>query len=100
MRKTIKYITSRLSYFAKSSVGIVARLFGLHKRTDGYDGSQLQSAIGVLIVGMLTGILILGIEFPIIIWIAVVFGTLMLVNLDDALMLTAVYAKQGVKQNE
>lgn len=99
MRSFIKHGITRLSHFASSVVTIMARLFGVQKKTDGYDSSQLSSAVWIFMLGIPAGLFAIGAEFPIALWAAIVFGILMLVNLDDALMLTAAYAEQGIKQN-
>ncbi len=42
----------------------------------------------------------MGVEFPVLVWMSIVFGTLAIVNLDEALMLTALYAEHGARREE
>lgn len=91
----LKSGANHLSYCTKSIITVAARLFGIRIQKDGeYDSKQLASAVWIFILGTVTGLFIFGIDFPIMIWAIVVFSMLTLVNLDEALMLTALYAEQ------
>jgi hypothetical protein len=97
--KFFKHGISRLSNATKGIVTIMARLFGIRAKKDGkYDSTQLSSAVWIFALGIPAGLFIAGMDFPIMLWAAIVFGTLALVNLDEALMLTVIYAEHGVKK--
>ena len=87
--------TSKLSGFIRGVLDVGARLFGIRQTEDGYDSSQLSSAVWIFAIGIPVGLFLAGMNFPITIWAAVVFGTLAIVNLDEALVLTASYTEKG-----
>jgi hypothetical protein len=97
----IKLGSSRLSNLTKGVITVVARLFGIKEtKSKGYDSSQLASAVWIFALGIPAGLFIIGMNFPVPLWAAVVFGLLAIVNLDEALMLTAIYAEHGVHRKE
>jgi hypothetical protein len=99
--KFIKLGVSHLSHITKSTIKVLARLFGIKEiRDKEYDSSQFSSAVWIFVIGIPVGLFIVGTDFPILIWMSIVFGLLAVVNLDEALMLTAIYAEHGHKTNK
>ena len=101
LAKFIQIGASCISGFVKSFIKIIARLFGIKELGNHrYDSSQLSSAIWIFILGIPVGLFFIGLEFPILIWLSIIFGLLAIVNLDEALMLTALYAEHDKYTNK
>ena len=94
----LKRSLKQISNFTSNITKITLRLFGI-KQIDknAYDSSQFMSAMWILVIGLFLGLFIAGIDFPILIWATTIFGMLAIVNLDEALLLTALYAEQKGK---
>lgn len=90
-------LARKVSNFARGAVIVIGTLFGVKKvEEDKFNSTGLATAGWVFMLGIPVGLVLLGPQFPMLTWLALVMCVLMLVNLDDALLLTAKFAEDGV----
>lgn len=82
-------------------VRTVGTLFGIRQPgSNTYEFGQVTIACGVFLFGVPVGLLFLGNSFNPVTWMAVVLGSLWLVNLDHALFTIATMVDYGVEHKE
>jgi hypothetical protein len=85
---------SKLSYFIRRCLHIIARLMGAHKQPKGWRFDGLITSGWVFILGLPIGAMIVGSSFSLALWAIVVVVMTIMVNFDDAVCLA-----QWMKQN-
>jgi len=90
--------TNKVSNYIQSIILVAGRLVGIQRiNPDKADSSKLVTAGWIFILGIPVGLILLGPEFPMLIWLSIVLGLLMLVNLDDSLILMSNIINNGLK---
>lgn len=88
-------ILEKISNFFRGSIHVVGTLIGVRWIGE-WSIEGLFIAGWIFTIGIPVGILIFGTTFPVMGWLAIVLITLMITNLDDALVMMSNYLMYGV----
>jgi len=91
----IKRFCKKISNFLRGTVKVIGTLIGV-KWTSKWNYDSLAIAGWVFILGFPFGVIALGQSFSLFVWLAIVATTLMLINIDDALLQMTNYLTYGV----
>jgi len=99
--KRIHLLLKKISSFFYGATIVTARLFGVREISPGkFEAGRLYSAAWAFLIGLPLGLILIGTEFSIIIWAAIILASLLIINLDESLLLMVYYIENGTTGEE
>jgi hypothetical protein len=88
-------ILTKLVNFFRSIARVGGSVFGIRRKKGKWNFEQVTLAAWVFVVGLPIGTLVLGANFNILMWAAIILLCLWLVNVDETMLLIADLTEYG-----